>query len=122
MTGSKKEERYVPGVADAIVPRRKVTDYLLSRTHRAGKGKAAFFLRFGFSVTRWEELAEDLRRHARENAVVETGETAFGTRYVVDGPMRAPDGAVLRVRSVWFVERGETQLRFVTAHPLERRG
>jgi hypothetical protein len=36
------------GIERASVRRRKVVDYLLSLTHPEGRGKAAFFRRFGF--------------------------------------------------------------------------
>ena len=38
----------LPNVEQVIVPRAKIVDYLLSETHRNGRYKAAFFLRFGF--------------------------------------------------------------------------
>lgn len=39
----------------------KVVQYLLSSTHRAGRGKARFFSAFGFQVSSWETLAKALR-------------------------------------------------------------
>ena len=57
----------LPNGAQAVVPERKITDYLLSMTHRDGRSKAAFFLRFGFTPDRWEALADTLRRHAVDN-------------------------------------------------------
>jgi uncharacterized protein DUF6883 len=38
----------VPGCEQAIVEPAKVMDYLLSMAHPIGRGKAQFFLRFGF--------------------------------------------------------------------------
>jgi len=93
----------------------------LSSTHRAGKSKAAFFGASGFSAGDWAVLAEALRRHAIENEVEEREETEFGVRYVVDGPLHAPDGSLLHVRSVWYTDRGGREPRFVTAHPLRRK-
>ncbi len=45
------------------IPKAKVVEYLLSSTHRAGRGKAGFFSAFGFQVSSWEALAEALRQH-----------------------------------------------------------
>ncbi len=75
----------LPNHERAIVPQRKITDYLLSSTHRDGRSKAAFFTRFGFSVEAWEEFAAALRRHAADHDVVETEDTPFGTSYTVEG-------------------------------------
>ncbi|MEK7270317.1 MAG: DUF6883 domain-containing protein [Planctomycetota bacterium] len=35
--------------------------------------------------------------------------------------MHAPDGRTPSIRAVWFIERGETNPRFVTAFPAPRR-
>jgi Domain of unknown function (DUF6883) len=60
----------LPGVEKSEVPEKKVVGYLLSTTHRAGKGKASFFMEFGFESDRWEELATALKQHAMDNDVV----------------------------------------------------
>ncbi len=110
----------LPNAEQAVVPERKVTHYLLNPAHPAGGSKAWFFLRFGFTVAEWQQLAEALLRHARENEVVETEATPHGRRYVVDGPLRAPDGSELNIRSAWFIDAVGAAPRFVTAHPLPR--
>jgi hypothetical protein len=104
----------------ATVPEEKVTRYLLNAAHSAGGGKASFFLRFGFSVANWRRLAEALRQHARENEVVEVKETPYGKRYVVDGPLAAPDGTSLNIRTAWYIDAVGDAPRFVTAHPLQK--
>lgn len=110
----------LPNAAMATVPERKITLYLLNPAHPAGGSKASFFLRFGFTATEWRGLAEALLRHARENQVVETEETRHGRRYAVDGPLTAPDGTILNVRSAWYINPGVDAPRFVTAHPLPK--
>jgi hypothetical protein len=110
----------LPNAHLATVPEQKMTRYLLNPAHPAGGSKASFFLRFGFTVAGWRRLAEALLRHARENEVRERESTKHGTRYVVDGPLTAPDGATLNVRSAWYIHPGADGPRFVTAHPLPR--
>ncbi len=110
----------LPNAEQAIVPERKVTLYLLNPAHPVGGSKAAFFLCFGFTAGEWQVLAATLQRHARENEVVETEETPHGIRYAVDGPMKAPGGTSLNVRSAWFMDPGSDAPRFVTAHPLPK--
>jgi len=56
----------LPGVENAKVGETKIVRYLLSTTHRAGKSKAAFFMEFGFSAERWEDLDRALRQHAMD--------------------------------------------------------
>ena len=110
----------LPGADKAIIPASKIVNYLLSPTHRAGKSKATFFSAFGFSANDWQTMADALRCHAIENESSEQERTVFGIRYVIDGRMRAPDGSILNVRSVWHIDVGSRAPRFVTAHPLAR--
>ena len=94
------------------MPERKITLYLLNPAHPVGGSKAAFFLRFGFTVGEWQKLAEALIRHAQLNEVTETEETRHGRRHAVDGPLAAPDGTILNVRSAWYVYPGSGAPRF----------
>jgi hypothetical protein len=100
------------------VPEAKIVDYLLSPTHPQGRHKAAFFRAFGFSPEEWEQLAEALRRHGADNDVAAEEDTPFGRRYSVDGELAGLDGRRPRLRTVWFVERGQEVPRLVTAHPI----
>jgi hypothetical protein len=54
-----------------------------------------------------ETLVEALLRHAARHEVAKAEATPFGTRYVVEGGLEAPDGRAPLVRVVWFVETGE---------------
>lgn len=110
----------LPNAHLAGIPEQKITHYLLNPAHPAGGSKASFFLRFGFSASDWRSFAEALLTHARQNEVVAAGQTAHGTRYVVDGPLSAPDGTVLNVRSAWYIDSNAIAPRFVTAHPLPK--
>ena len=110
----------LPNAESATVPELKITRYLLNPAHPAGGSKASFFIRFGFTVTHWRQLADALLRHARANEAVQTQQTRHGTRYAVDGPLAAPDGTVLNIRTAWYIDAGGQVPRFVTAHPLPK--
>ena len=107
------------GLDAAVVPEGKVVGYLLSPTHRAGRGKAAFFRRFGFSAEKWQELVAALVRHAAEHDVKTTEESRFGTKYVIEGALNTPDGRNPTLRAVWFLGRKEAAPRLVTAYACE---
>ena len=53
----------LPNVDQALVPEKKITEYLLSFTHEDGRHKAEFFTGFGFALDAWEVLADALRTH-----------------------------------------------------------
>jgi hypothetical protein len=111
----------LPLVDRAEISETKIVNYLLSTTHRAGKSKASFFMQFGFDSSRWEELARALKQHAQDNDITLEEQTIFGTRYVIEGLLTAPDGRRLNVRTAWFIDDDGEVPRFITAHPLRRR-
>jgi hypothetical protein len=107
----------IPNADQAIVERRKITEYLLSTSHPVGRAKAAFFRRFGFHIPAWTELRDGLLDHARSSHIVSASDTPFGRKYTVEGLLTTPSGRKPRVRSVWFVTTGQTAPRLVTAYP-----
>ena len=110
----------LPNYGQAIVPRAKIADYLLSFSHADGRGKAQFFSRYGYSIEAWELLAEALLRHAADHELARIESSPFGTRYVIEGIISTLDGRAPFMRTVWFIATDEDIPRFVTAYPLRR--
>ncbi|MGQ0815639.1 MAG: DUF6883 domain-containing protein [Gemmatimonadota bacterium] len=108
---------HLPNPESAEIDRRKITDYLLSRTHPVGRGKAAFFEKLGFDAEAPGALESALRELAGNPSTTNTQDTGFGIKYIVDGDLRGPAGNA-SVRSIWIVGRDSTVARFVTAYPL----
>lgn len=111
----------LPNCESAVVPEAKITDYLLSLTHRDGRSKARFFIRFGFSLSSWEDLSAALLEHAALHEVAKIEDSPFGKRYVIEGELYTPDRRNPTIRSVWFIKTGVQNPYFVTAYPLERK-
>ena len=80
----------LPGRGRAMVSERKIT----------GRHKAVWLMAFGFTRTRWIDLAEALRLH--------------------EGSLVTPDRRNPIARSVWFIEDGTDRPRFVTLYPVRR--
>jgi len=108
----------LPNAQRAIINQRKITDYLLAKSHPAGRAKAAFFARFGFTIAAWPKLRDALLDHARSAPIVSAADTPFGKKYILEASLVAPDGRKPRVRAIWFVVAGETAPLFVTAYPV----
>ena len=108
----------LPNLERAVVRPEKISDYLLSATHPAGRYKARFFGQFGFSRATPETLTQSFIGHARSNEVTTVEQTAFGTRYRIDGTLGSPDGRNPRVRVIWFIDSGGDIPNLVTAYPL----
>ena len=108
----------LPHADQARVDREKITDYLLNPVHPDASGKADFFGRFGFRVEQWWILADALRRHGAGHPVANMVESAYGTRYNIEGVLETPDGRNPRARTVWILEQESTAPRLITAFPI----
>ncbi len=106
----------IPNHERATIAEAKIVEYLLCETHRDGRHKAIFFRRFGYELARWQRLRDDLLLLAHDD-VSAVEPSPFGTKYIVEGIITAPDGRTPRVRTVWFIEDGDDMPRFATAYP-----
>ena len=109
----------LPNSSHLIVEREKIVDYLLNSAHRYGASKARFFMRFGFRIEQWEQLADALREHGRTHEISLARETGFGPRYLVEGELKTPDSRRPQVRTVWQRDKGAVAPRLISAYPLE---
>lgn len=109
----------LPHIGEAVIPEKKIVDYLLSLTHESGRDKAVFFSHFGFVPEAWERLAHALRQHAAQHQVARIEASLFGERYVIEGEIDTPSGRKPKVRAVWFLKTNERIPHFVTAYPLK---
>jgi hypothetical protein len=102
---------------DRQIDRSKIEDYLLHPIN--GRGKAAFFQAFGFSLLQWQALQSALLDHAASGHLIEAVVSPYGTRYIVRGGLRTPDGRKPqpRVCSVWQADNGAVGVRLITAYP-----
>ena len=114
----------LPRDADARIERDKIVNYLLDTAHPDGGPKAEFFLSFGFTRARWRLLERAIRGQVQEHEVIRVVESVYGTRYIIDGEINAPDGRTPRIRTVWIIEADNAELggpdapRLITAHPI----
>lgn len=111
----------LPNSKNVIIPKVKLTDYLLSIAHPEGKSKAKFF-RFicGFNETNIEKLDLALRKIARTRKVVSyrSSEDKSGINYYVNGKITVPNGGTKNIKTFWYLKKGQRNTRFVTAYPL----
>jgi hypothetical protein len=106
----------LPNAENVEIAREKLTDYLLNPLHPDGASKA-FYLAMGFTVERWEVLANALRVIAVAYPVERVSNSPHGTKYVVDGVLKTPCGKTPAVRTVWIIDHGAETPRLVTAYP-----
>ena len=107
----------LPNGDNALIPMRKVRQYLLSDVHTVGRTKSRFFRGVGYQPEEPSVLAADLASIAGNEQVSEFAHTHHGAKYVVDGNVITPSGRDVRIRTVWIVEPSSDKPRLVTAYP-----
>ncbi|MSP14948.1 MAG: hypothetical protein EXR62_18565 [Chloroflexi bacterium] len=112
----------LPNRENAYVPLQKLSDYLLSETHAVGKSKARYFRSLGFHEENISLLEQGLLAIARTDTVREAISTSYGTKYVMDGGLKTPDGVIVSIRTIWISEYQTDAPRFVTAYPIRATG
>ncbi len=106
----------LPRPGSLIVEEAKIVGYLLALDHIDGGSKAQFFLRRGFSLRAWRELADALKTHGATQTVTNEVITRHGTKYVVECMIETPDRLNPCILTVWIISNGGPP-RLVTAHP-----
>ena len=96
----------------------RISGYLLSGSHLVGRAKALIFNNLGYDISNPAQLELGLLNIADQWDVVQTMNSEYGTKYIVDGILAAPNGSEFSLRTVWITDAGETRARFVTAYPL----
>ena len=103
-------------LAGRIVRREKVTRYLLNLTSPEGRGKARFFMAFGFHPDRPEELIEALLEHGGSQPILDIWDDPWGRHVEVVGPITSPDGRNPTILTAW-VQDQDGEIRLATAYP-----
>jgi hypothetical protein len=101
-----------------VIPRQKLTDYLL--VPRAVDDKSKFLAQGGFTQTNPHLLEAAIRKLAETAEAIYDQRTEYGDFYRVDGAISGP-AQPLRVTTIWIIPTNDKeQCRFVTLKPLRR--
>lgn len=109
----------LPNRENAYIQPQKITGYLLSESHSVGKSKAKFFREVGFSEANIHFLEQELLALARFQEVAESSSNSHGEKYVIVGPINTPFDRQVTILTVWIVDIGEVNPRFITARPFK---
>jgi hypothetical protein len=107
----------LPNHESVYVSPEKLTEYLLSTSHSTGKTKARYLRAVGFNETNTDRLLQGLTGIAQSCNIVSKVTTVHGEKFVIDGELQAPNGNIILLRTIWIIDIGQTQPRFVTAYP-----
>lgn len=101
--------------ANAIIPRAKLTEYLLA--YRRKSDKSQFLAKAGFTQANPAELAQAIWGLIAEHEAIVDRQDEYGVFYRVQGELTGPDGA-LEVVTVWIQQEIDGVFRFVTLKPV----
>ncbi len=45
--------------------------------------------------------------------------TEYGVKYVISGELTSPTDKTARIVTIWIIDKGQTNPRFITAYPSE---
>jgi len=108
----------LPNGDQAVIDRRKLTDYALNPAHDDGKHKARLFRELlGIRPDNVDLLIEALQVAAAEGNAQVGHPDRYGQRYLLDFDLTGPTGRAL-IRSVWIVLAGDVVPRLVTCYIL----
>jgi hypothetical protein len=107
----------IPNAEQAIIEPEKITSYLLNIKHKRGGNKAVLLSSLGYSIEDWSRLVDDLRLYHLNVEVTLVRDTPYGQRYEIRAPLITPSGRSLIVRSIWQIDIGADQPRFITLFP-----
>ena len=107
----------LPNCEHATVAIEKLTHYLLDNDHPVGGKKSRFFSLVGYGQRHASDLQSQLLEIARKGSVSATKQTVHGTKFIIIGLLKTPTGRTIRLRTVWSIDVGQVNPRFVTAYP-----
>lgn len=107
----------IPNGSQAAIHPDKLRGYLLDVDHKRGKSKAALLISFGYTPENWQVLENDLRQYHLTAEITAVRETPYGIRYEIRALLNTPNDRSLMVRTIWQIDTGKDNPRFVTLFP-----
>jgi hypothetical protein len=101
---------------EAVIPREKLTKYLL--VPREWDDKSKFLGQAGFTRSNPDKLEEAIRRLAADVEAVEDGANEYGLFFRIDGAIAGPNENTLRVALIWLQWATDGSFHFVTMKPV----
>jgi len=108
----------LPNRESAYIPPAKLRAYLLSEIHPVGGSKARLLRSLGFNETNIDMLKQGLLSFAHSNAVKGTISSPHGVKYIIEGEIQTPSGRLIKMQTIWIIDKGQERPRFVTAYPV----
>ena len=100
---------------DAIIPERKITQYLL--VFQAKDDKSKFLAQAGFTQENPDLLEAAIRDLANRVEAVVDDQNEYGTFFLVVGKINGTENRKLSVITVWLQRAVDQKFQFITLKP-----
>ncbi|MGI0479345.1 DUF6883 domain-containing protein [Geminocystis sp. CENA526] len=100
---------------NAIIPKAKITRYLLIFKPRNDKSK--YLAQAGFTLDNWQLLKLAIQQIIRENEAKEDITDQYGTYYQVIGELKGVNNQNLTVVTIWLRREIDQEFQFITLKP-----
>jgi len=100
---------------DAIIPERKITQYLL--VFKAKDDKSKFLAQAGFTQENPDLLEAAIRDLANRVEAVVDDQNEYGTFFLVVGKINGTENRKLSVITVWLQRAVDQKFQFITLKP-----
>lgn len=107
----------LPNGQNAIIDESKISNYLLNESHKVGWSKAKYLRKAGFNESNIDLLKNNLLHLACYGEIVEQKKSVHGEKFVVLGSFTSPIQKEVTLNTVWCIDKGKTNPRFITAYP-----
>ena len=108
----------LPNPDQAIIDRRKLTDYCLNPNHPDGRHKARVFeSALDLNLNNVEVLEAALLKSVKQYNAVKDKQNRYRQKYIIDFSL-VHNGKKATIHSVWIVKKNENFPRLVTCYVL----
>lgn len=99
----------------ATIAKEKISDYLLK--WQPDNDKSKFLELAGYTSKDWQRLVDDIRTQILPVDAEIVRKTPYGDLFRIRNELIGPNGATLRVVTVWMKENVSGETKFITLFP-----
>jgi len=104
---------------ETIIAPAKLTQYLLVK--KAENDKSQWLATAGYMQDTWQRLERDIREQILPLEARWEETNLFGEMYQITGILIGPNGVLLKVRTIWMIEKNSNLTKFITMYPDKER-
>lgn len=110
-----KNSIILPKADEAVIDKRKFTEYALNSYKAPDKAKA-FKLALGYDLSNWKELEQKIKEAIKNFPAKEKNVTQYGKQYEVIIKIKGPNGKSANVATGWILDSKTGEMRLTSAY------